>query len=109
MIHIHLDIRNTRFHSLKISGHEIKKSQLALVCNSVSILGQNFAESLLVLTPKSKYSLKSNSGLLEITALSHSKESFLTCEILLKSFLIGVEKIKRIHTDEIKLNISTSS
>ncbi|MCJ8344044.1 ribosomal-processing cysteine protease Prp [bacterium] len=109
MIQVLLDLRDNHFHRLKISGHENTDNKFALICNSVSILGQNFTESLLVLTPEDKYRLVSKSGLLEITNINHCEKNFLTSEILLKSFLIGIEKIKRIYKDEIELIISTSS
>ncbi|MCO4781943.1 MAG: ribosomal-processing cysteine protease Prp [Candidatus Cloacimonetes bacterium] len=109
MIQVLLELNDNQFESLKISGHQKTTQDLALVCNSVSILGQNFVESLLVLTPNSKYLVNSQSGLLEIKTQSRNKGDQLISDTLVKSFLIGIEKIKRTYIDEVQLNLSTSS
>lgn len=109
MIQILLELKDNHFQSLIISGHQNATKELALVCNSVSILGQNFVESLLVLTPDSKYSINSKSGLLEVKIQSQDESYSIISDTLVKSFLIGIEKIKRTYIDEVQLNISTSS
>jgi uncharacterized protein YsxB (DUF464 family) len=109
MILVLLELKDNQFQSLKISGHQKPTQDLALVCNSVSILGQNFVESLLVLTPDSKYLVNSQSGLLEVKIKSRNESYNVISDTLVKSFLIGIEKIKRTYKDEVQLKISTSS
>ena len=107
MIKIAIGFQENRFYELSVHGHASGGSGKSLTCNSVSILTQNFEESLLQLVDRNAFRIENTSGKSEILRNGNylGAEQDLILDCLVKSYVIGIRRVQLSFPKEVVLDL----
>jgi len=110
MISVQVEFLNDQFRQLRVEGHQIRDTQLPLVCNSVSILTQTFEESVLRLVDQKAFLVENETGKSRLVRNSKelNTEQMNILEPLVKSYLIGMKMIRESFPGEVSLSLKTT-
>jgi len=107
MIRVRLTCLGGEFQKLNVSGHVAKNTGMSLVCNSVSVLTQTFEESVIRLVDKEAFEVINESGRSELIRNSKglNAEHSHTLDSLLRSYIIGIQRIRSSFPEEIRFEL----
>ena len=111
VIHVHLDFMNCQLMELRVEGHQQKRptgESLALICNAISVIVQNFQEALLQLVSKTDFELQNRKGLCIVSRKSKHRldnREEQTLDTIVKVSLIGFKRLEKQHPEYIRVHL----
>ena len=111
MIHVYLDFMNCQLMELRVEGHQQTRPKgecLALICNAISVIVQNFQEALLQLVSRTDFELQNRRGLCIVSRRSKHRldnREEQTLDTIVKVSLIGFKRLEKQHPEHIRVHL----